>query len=126
MGFTPLSQTSQDNEPHFAFGANWSSYSRQISAPQVQQACTALVRLLQLDSLKGLTFLDVGCGSGLHALAALLLGANKVVAIDYDPHSVETTIALLSKYEIDRSKYIVKELSVFDLSSLDLDPFDIV
>ncbi|MBK9021776.1 MAG: 50S ribosomal protein L11 methyltransferase [Sulfuritalea sp.] len=31
---------------------------------------------------------DIGCGSGLHSLAALKLGASRLVAIDYDPLSV--------------------------------------
>jgi SAM-dependent methyltransferase len=36
-------------------------------------------------------FLDIGCGSGLHALAAWRAGAEQVLAFDYDPDSVTTT-----------------------------------
>jgi ribosomal protein L11 methyltransferase len=39
----------------------------------------------------GDTVVDAGCGSGILSLAALLLGAGRVVAIDLDPAAVECT-----------------------------------
>ena len=38
--------------------------------------------------LKGSSVLDYGCGSGVLAIAALLLGGNRVVAMDIDPQAV--------------------------------------
>jgi len=38
-----------------------------------------IVRLLGNETLAGKRFLDIGCGSGLHSLAALQLGAAEVV-----------------------------------------------
>ena len=39
------------------------------------------------------TILDVGCGSGILALAALRLGAQRAIALDTDPLAVEATRA---------------------------------
>lgn len=41
--------------------------------------------------LAGRTLLDYGCGSGILAIAALRLGAAKVVAVDHDPQALEAT-----------------------------------
>ena len=48
-----------------------------------------------MDSLEGKTFLDIGCGFGIHSLPALLLGAKSVHAVDIDPDSVATTNAVI-------------------------------
>ncbi|MET0377371.1 MAG: 50S ribosomal protein L11 methyltransferase [Spongiibacteraceae bacterium] len=41
--------------------------------------------------LKGRTVLDYGCGSGILAIAALLLGAERAVAVDNDPQALIAT-----------------------------------
>lgn len=53
--------------------------------------------MLPAQDLSGLTFLDVGCGSGLSSLAARNLGAS-VHAFDFDPESVATAHALKQTY----------------------------
>lgn len=50
----------------------------------------ACVEMLQDVSVPPLV-LDVGCGSGILGLAALRLGAERVVALDTDPHAVQAT-----------------------------------
>ena len=42
-------------------------------------------------NLHGLTVLDYGCGSGVLAIAALLLGSDSAVAMDIDPQAVVAT-----------------------------------
>lgn len=46
------------------------------------------LRWLDQQDLKGKTLIDYGCGSGILGIAALLLGAEKVIAIDNDPQAL--------------------------------------
>jgi predicted RNA methylase len=76
----------------FGFGENWADYlQKNFSDERVDIAREHLLGFLKLDSLKGLSFLDIGCGSGLHSLAAWRAGAEWVVSFDYDADSVATT-----------------------------------
>ncbi len=43
------------------------------------------------DEVKGKLAIDVGCGSGILALIALALGAERAIAIDNDPEAIEVT-----------------------------------
>ncbi|RJG13292.1 50S ribosomal protein L11 methyltransferase [Pseudomonas cavernicola] len=43
------------------------------------------------QSLQGCTVLDFGCGSGILAIAALLLGAKQAVGTDIDPQALEAS-----------------------------------
>lgn len=46
------------------------------------------LRWLDQQDLAGKTVIDYGCGSGILGIAALLLGADKVIAIDNDPQAL--------------------------------------
>lgn len=53
---------------------------------------TALcLRWLDAADLQGKTVIDYGCGSGILAIAALLLGAARVIAVDNDPQALIAT-----------------------------------
>jgi len=56
-------------------------------------ASTALC-LEWLDGLNlhGSTVLDIGCGSGVLVIAALLLGSERAVALDIDPQAIRATV----------------------------------
>jgi 2-polyprenyl-3-methyl-5-hydroxy-6-metoxy-1,4-benzoquinol methylase len=112
-------------ETHFAFGQNWSDYSDKIRDEQIVEAKNALQRLLGNEALAGKRFLDIGCGSGLHSLAALQLGAAEVVAMDLDPESVNTTERVLRRFAPAGASYRVIQRSVFDLNIADLGSFDV-
>src|SRR5215470_14367264 len=84
-------------ESHFDFGRNWASYLRLVTDAHVREAVDSLQQLAGGD-LRGKRVLDIGCGSGLHALAALRLGAREVVAIDIDADCVATTRQLLQAH----------------------------
>ena len=76
----------------FAFGENWADYiERNFSEERVEISRKHLLNFLRLSDLKGRVFLDIGCGSGLHSLAALQAGASKIISFDYDESSVATT-----------------------------------
>jgi len=110
---------------HFAFGKNWRSYAATIDEPRILSAMDKMRVLLGRDSLEGMSFIDIGCGSGLHSLAALRLGAGKVVAVDFDPVSVETTHDLLSQ-RAPSGKWTCNAGSVFALPSEWGGSFDVV
>jgi len=80
-----------DIGPRFKFGRNWLRYSKTIDEMAAASATDGLKQLLRGHSLTGKRFLDIGCGSGLHSIAASRLGAGSVTAFDYDADSVEAT-----------------------------------
>ena len=109
----------------FSFGENWVDYARRIDDSHVEQAVRSLRQLLGLEDLRGKRVLDIGSGSGVHAVAALRLGAAHVDAIDFDPQSVEATTATLTRFSAGQS-WNVERKSVFDLSPEIQDRYDIV
>lgn len=114
-----------DAESHFAFGDNWASYAARIDEPAIDEAVRGLSHLLGGKRLDGMRFLDIGSGSGLHALAALRLGAREVVAVDLDANSVATSRAVLDRHA-PQGGWRVERLSVFDLAAAGLGGFDVV
>lgn len=55
------------------------------------QTTSLCLQWLDAADLKGKTVLDMGCGSGVLGIAALLLGAKSVLAIDNDPQALVAT-----------------------------------
>lgn len=77
------------DQPTFSFGRNWQEFLSSIDEDRIALASESLTGFLGMPSLKGKTFLDIGCGSGLFSLAAFRLGAERIVSFDLDPFSVE-------------------------------------
>ena len=96
------------DEVRFDFGKNWASYSRHIDRERIHEAKVRLHSLLEPIKLEHKRFLDIGCGSGLHSLAALELGASEVMAFDVDAGCAETTRNLLAKMAGDKPYYVQK------------------
>lgn len=113
------------SKDRFEFGKNWKSFSRLIDDEAIRAAEDRMASLLGTRDLSGRTFLDIGCGSGLHALVALRFGAKEIVAIDADPDSVSTARALLERSWQGLNKS-VRDVSVFDLDKEGFGEFDIV
>lgn len=110
----------------FEFGANWARFLSVLNAERIEESKSSLGRMLNVESLEGKTFLDVGSGSGLFSLAARRLGA-KVHSFDYDPKSVACTRELKRRYFPEDSQWIIEEGSVLDRDYLtQLGQFDVV
>ena len=59
-----------------------------------------------LDSqpLQGKTVIDYGCGSGILGIAALLLGAERMIAVDIDPQALQATRDNAQRNNIDPAR----------------------
>ncbi len=76
----------------YAFGKNWERFVATALTPaKEREAVASLTAFTGLADLRGKSFLDIGCGSGLFSLAAHTLGADSVTSFDVDPFSVQTT-----------------------------------
>lgn len=62
-----------------------------------------------LPSLKGKTILDIGCGTGIQGITALLNGAKKAVFVDKNPIALECTKENLEKLGL-KGKVIKSDL----------------
>jgi len=83
----------------FSFGRNWKNYIKNVVNEKVIfEAKESLLKYLSADEYKGKTFIDVGCGSGLFSLSAVLLGCKKVMSFDIDENSIEATKMLREKF----------------------------
>ncbi|AZO31849.1 MULTISPECIES: class I SAM-dependent methyltransferase [unclassified Mesorhizobium] len=107
----------------YDFGRNWSDLATRFENEHLDRACEDLRRLV--GDVAGKTFLDIGCGSGLHSAAALRLGAARVRALDYDTDCVETTRAVLSRFAPE-AEWSVERADILDNGSLPSGTFDIV
>lgn len=110
----------------FKFGENWSKFLRVIDDRRIAEAVTSLQSFLQVESLAGQRFLDVGSGSGLFSLAARRLGAS-VYSFDFDPQSVACALELRSRYFPGDPDWQIAEGSVLDPDYLlELGQFDVL
>lgn len=64
---------------------------------------TTALCLTWLDGLDlvGKTVVDFGCGSGILSLAALKLGASKVIGIDIDPQALQASLANAKRNNVE-------------------------
>lgn len=104
------------DELRYGFGKNWAEFiEKKLSDSIVRESVDHMRRFMKIDNLSGKTFLDIGCGSGIHSLAALRLGAEKVVAFDYDEHSVATSRKVREWAGVPIEKWAIQQGSVLDL-----------
>lgn len=84
-------------------------------------ATTAMIlRWLDSADVRGQRVVDYGCGSGILGVAALLLGASAVSAVDIDPQAVQATLENALINGVDA------RLSVAEVGGLDTRNHDLV
>ncbi|MCD6267948.1 MAG: 50S ribosomal protein L11 methyltransferase [Thermotogaceae bacterium] len=100
--------------PGLAFGTGYH--------PTTRMALSFIVENIK----NGMTFLDVGCGTGILSIAAKKLGAGKVLAVDIDPQAVEIAIenALRNDVKIDvlESNLLEKVKGKYDMIAANILP----
>jgi 2-polyprenyl-3-methyl-5-hydroxy-6-metoxy-1,4-benzoquinol methylase len=111
----------------FDFGLNWESFSEKRLEPQrIADAVRSLQSLLQRDDLQGMSFLDVGCGSGLFSIAAHRLRAARIVGIDVNPRCVAVSRGNMGRFA-PQAAILFEEVSALDRERLAaLGTFDVV
>lgn len=121
------SAPSAQKELRFEFGKNWLRYLNVVTEDHVREAERSLIESLGgINSLKGKSFLDVGCGSGLFSLAAHRLGA-EVHSFDFDAQSVACTRKIKERFASKGSKWTIEQGSILDSDYIaSLGTFDIV
>jgi SAM-dependent methyltransferase len=110
-------------EGRYEFGRNWSVLAARFEDEHVARAGEDLRRLV--GDIAGRTFLDIGCGSGLHSVAALRLGAKAVYAVDYDRRCVEVARTTLGRFAPD-GNWRVEQADVLARQTLSAQRFDMV
>jgi len=110
----------------FEFGKNWSQFLSLLDDKRISEAEDSLKQMLEVEHLRGRSFVDIGSGSGLFSLAARRLGA-RVHSFDYDPQSVACTVELRRRYFPNDDQWTVEEASALDKGYLEsLGTFDVV
>jgi 2-polyprenyl-3-methyl-5-hydroxy-6-metoxy-1,4-benzoquinol methylase len=98
----------------FEFGGNWTRFLDVLDEERIEEAERSLRDMLGVETLEGLSFLDIGSGSGLFSLAARRLGADRVHSFDFDPKSVACTRELRRRYFDNDPGWTIEEGSILD------------
>jgi ribosomal protein L11 methyltransferase len=88
------------------------------------QLCLEALEMRFSDAPIDLTIADVGCGSGILAVGALLLGAKRAYAVDVDPLAVRATKENIELNQLNPDQLIVREGSVAQLLEVIEQPVD--
>ena len=111
----------------FEFGDNWNKYSRLVNENIIWDATSSLEKLMAPAKIEGKSFIDIGCGSGIHSMAAHKLKAKKIVAFDYDSKSVLTSKKLFQTFADTDINLKIHQGDVLDKNFIStLGTFDIV
>jgi ribosomal protein L11 methyltransferase len=88
------------------------------------QLCLEALEMRLSENPQEVVLADVGCGSGILSVGALLLGAKQAYAVDTDPLAVKATQENIALNQIDPRRLIVREGSVQQLEEMLAEPVD--
>jgi ribosomal protein L11 methyltransferase len=88
------------------------------------QLCLEALEMRFSDNPQNIVVADVGCGSGILSVGAILLGAVQVYAVDTDPLAVRATRENIELNHIDPDRLTVGEGSVEQLEKMIREPVD--
>lgn len=100
--FDPDDRAVLDIEPGLAFGSGGHDTTR------------LCLEMMEDYVTRDTEFLDVGCGSGILSVSALLLGAKKAVAVDIDPLAVKKARENAELNGFDETRYTALEGDLAD------------
>ena len=109
-----------------SFGENWRRFLSVVNDARIAEAERSLRSMLGVESLRGRTFLDIGCGSGLFSLAAARRGAERVQSLDFDIASVACTQELRRRFGGDAALTIERGSVLDDKYVAGLRKWDVV
>lgn len=108
----------------FKFGKNWKTFNLKSNLSHLEHSQKSLEDLIGKDVIRDKTVLDIGCGSGIHALSFLRAGAKYIKCLDLDPDAVDTTV---NRLEVENSnKWSAQIANILDFKSNSHEFFDIV
>ncbi|MGV0025428.1 50S ribosomal protein L11 methyltransferase [Phormidesmis priestleyi] len=88
------------------------------------QLCLEALEMRFSDNPQNVVIADVGCGSGILSVGAILLGAVQAYAVDTDPLAVRATRENIELNHIDPDRLTVGEGSVEQLEKMIREPVD--
>ncbi len=69
-----------------------------------------------LGDIEDKNILDLGCGTGVFAIGAALMGANSSIGVDIDEDSIELASEVSGKLKLDNVNFIVSDICDFNES----------
>lgn len=82
------------------------------------QLCLESLEMRLYEGAEKLAIADIGCGSGILSIGAVLLGAKEVIAVDTDSLAVKTCRSNCQLNDIDQQRLMIKQGSIDTITTL--------